>query len=142
MTPAGGAYTNYGQAYADNLPDDEEPSIIPQDWILDRQPQTNGELPGDKDLVDTLNQDSMASDESSAVRFERKAVNTADRFLDVDRHQTGYTNLRNDHLDGPVFSNVTSDEVEVGQYVGHFDTSTEFECDRNNYTSLTDSSME
>ena len=142
MAPAGGAYTQYREIYANPLPDGIQTYDRPQDWIHGRQPHTNGELSGDGDLVDFVGQSCRAPDTSSAVTFEGKAANAADRFLDMARHQNGLSTVRDDHLDGPVFSNITSEEVEVGQFVGHFHTSDEFECDGNNYTSLTDSSMD
>eukprot|EP00343_Euplotes_focardii_P000737 CAMPEP_0205799908 /NCGR_PEP_ID=MMETSP0205-20121125/1388_1 /ASSEMBLY_ACC=CAM_ASM_000278 /TAXON_ID=36767 /ORGANISM="Euplotes focardii, Strain TN1" /LENGTH=162 /DNA_ID=CAMNT_0053062109 /DNA_START=242 /DNA_END=731 /DNA_ORIENTATION=- len=135
-------YTNNEEAYRILLQEGTQPEFIPQDWIQDRQPQANGELFGDKDLVELQNQDWRTPDNTSVVKIEEKAVNAADHFFEASRQQTGFVSMRDDHLDCPVFSNITPEEAEVGQYVGHFNTSQEFDCDGNSYTSLTDNSME
>ncbi|CAI2370555.1 unnamed protein product [Moneuplotes crassus] len=140
--PAGGAHTGYDEAYK-IICSDAIPTRIPgQNWIQEEQPQMNEVMTGDRDLVDIYSQDWRSPENISVVKIEEKAATAADRFLDTARQQTGLSTMRDDHLDGPVFSNFTSEEDEVGQYVDYSVSSDEFECDGNCYTSLTDNSRE
>lgn len=96
---------------------------------------------GERNLVGTSNQDWKLPDHSM-VTVERKAVNTAGNLFGTVSQQTGLSIVREDQLDGPVFSTLTIDEDEVGQYADYSASSGEFECDRDSFTSLTDNSME
>lgn len=136
--PAGGAYPGYGFI----SPDATQPRMPAQVRIQGEQPHMNEVMTGDRDLVDTGSQNWRSPDNTSVVKIEEKAAIAADRFLDTARHQTGLSAVRDDHLDGPVFSILTSDEDEVGQYNDYSVSSDEFECDGNSSTSLTGNSRE
>lgn len=143
LAPHGQAYTNSNGEHQGACQGEGQPRIGRQNWIQMPQNKTYGELSGDdSNSVDILNPDWRSPDRHSALKVEGKAVNTADSFLVNAGLQTGVTTMRNNHLDGPVFSSFNSEEAEVGQYNDHENVSFEFECDGNSYTSLTDDSME
>lgn len=138
--PAGGAYAGYGEAY-NIIPDAIEPRIPGRNWEQADRAQANEVMTGDRKIAGE-SQHWRSPDNVSVVKIEEKAATAADRFLGANRHQAGFTSVRDDHLDGPVFSNFTSEEDEVGHFVDYSDSSVEFECDGNSSTSLTVDSRE
>ncbi|CAI2371046.1 unnamed protein product [Moneuplotes crassus] len=140
--PAGGACPGSYVSDKVRLPGAIPTQIPAQNWIQEEEPHANEVMTGDRDLVDIYSQDWRSPDNISVVKIEEKAATAAGRFLDTAGQQTGLSTVRDDHLDSPVFSNFTSEEDEVGQFVDHNVSSDEFECDGNCYTSITGNSRE
>jgi hypothetical protein len=142
MRPAGDVHQNVGGEYT------TRPGRVPADgycpaWIENPQYNTFGEVSGaDDNLVEITKQDWIVPDTEDVTMFGEKAANAADHFLESARPENGLSTKRGAHLDGPVLKNVATAEADAGQMSDCYDASSGFGCDGNNFTSLTQNSME
>lgn len=83
-----------------------------------------------------------ASNRNTAVSFKEKAANAADYNLVLPKLKVSLDYKTNNHLDGPVPSNDTTEEEHAGQMTNCIDASSGFECDGNRFTSFTKNSTE
>lgn len=99
-------------------------------------------LTANKFIQGTKNRNVASTHNKSAVSFEEKAANAADYHLVQSILKVSLDYKTNNHLDGPVLSNVTAGEENAGQMTHCIDASSGFECDGNRFTSVTKNSTE
>ena len=84
----------------------------------------------------------IGDNNKSTYLFEEKTANDADYNLVSTRLRISQDYKTNNHLDGPVSSDDTTEEVHSGQMANCTDFSSGFECDGNRFTSFTKNSTE